>query len=542
MYEYLDTYLRLNNINEKDIREFNAQVISHPGYPSLLAVSDTLHFLGVDNQAFALPKEEIGNLPENFLAVLKNPDDGKVHMRLVKSNSAHTSYQLPGNNQSKSVNKLDRISLQNLWTGTVFLIDGPDEKRQNNFKLGHFTSWGITLILMIAVLFFSGVDVFGFGIVFSALTGVYIAYQIIHKLYNDNSGNFSGFCSAGVNTSCDQILQSKKWRILDYVNFSDLALYLFAGELFLFSIASIYGQLAQFYSILLLGLCLFGIPIMGLSVYFQKYVERKWCPLCLIVSGIVISQIVMLLLHFLVGNVNLQYDFSSVFLLAGTLICTLLIGCWKSIKEILAERQRLKKDLIKSSRIAKDFDLFKLSLVNEGKLSFPQDCIKVESQAKEIVTISFVTNPFCSFCKEVHESLMLLYQQYGKRIKFEFVLLGFNQIEDRYPVFEKMAGAYLKDGGDYFVQVYSDFLNDDFREWIQKYDSIKINRADVEAFLAENEAWAYHNSVNFTPQIAINGYALPKIYDHSSIKYFVPALIEEGSLLDVEKEKMPALI
>ncbi|AZI19738.1 hypothetical protein [Chryseobacterium taklimakanense] len=50
-----------------DEYEFNFQFHSHSNYPSALALSDTLNFLGVDNSAYELEKEYWNEIPTDFI-------------------------------------------------------------------------------------------------------------------------------------------------------------------------------------------------------------------------------------------------------------------------------------------------------------------------------------------------------------------------------------------------------------------------------------------------------------------------------------------
>jgi hypothetical protein len=38
---------------------------------------------------------------------------------------------------------------------------------------------------------------------------------------------------------------------------------------------------------LLLG----SIPVLLLSLYYQKFIEKKWCPICLVIASIVLLEI-----------------------------------------------------------------------------------------------------------------------------------------------------------------------------------------------------------------------------------------------------------
>lgn len=64
--ERLSNYLKLNT------QEFRFQFQSHPAYPSALAFSDTLNFLGVKNNAYELEKEFWEELPSEFITLYQN--------------------------------------------------------------------------------------------------------------------------------------------------------------------------------------------------------------------------------------------------------------------------------------------------------------------------------------------------------------------------------------------------------------------------------------------------------------------------------------
>jgi len=60
---------KLTDYLKIDHSEFLFQFQSHPDYPSALAFSDTLDFLGVKNDAYNLEKEFWEDLPEEFITI-----------------------------------------------------------------------------------------------------------------------------------------------------------------------------------------------------------------------------------------------------------------------------------------------------------------------------------------------------------------------------------------------------------------------------------------------------------------------------------------
>lgn len=55
-----------------DKEEFKFQFQSHSEYPSALAFSDTLNFMGVRNIPYALDKEYWQDLPNEFITIYQN--------------------------------------------------------------------------------------------------------------------------------------------------------------------------------------------------------------------------------------------------------------------------------------------------------------------------------------------------------------------------------------------------------------------------------------------------------------------------------------
>lgn len=69
-YNYLFQYLEKEGIFI-DKTEFLFQMQSHPDYPSLLSVADTLSFFGVVNGIIRVSFSDLENLPNRFVALLK---------------------------------------------------------------------------------------------------------------------------------------------------------------------------------------------------------------------------------------------------------------------------------------------------------------------------------------------------------------------------------------------------------------------------------------------------------------------------------------
>ena len=119
IFDKLINYLKL------DKQEFIFQFNSHPNYPSALAFSDTLNFLGVKNDAYQLDKEYWDELPEEFIAIVDNS------FSLVKKSGSNYSVY------SEKAKTLDKEELYKNSTDFVLLFEkteNAENKATFNFK------------------------------------------------------------------------------------------------------------------------------------------------------------------------------------------------------------------------------------------------------------------------------------------------------------------------------------------------------------------------------------------------------------------------
>src|SRR6185503_5135850 len=69
----------------------NQQLLSHPDYPSLLSITDTLNELNIESTAIQIEKEHLTELPIPFIAHL-NGNGGEF----VMVENRHPDKQIPG--------------------------------------------------------------------------------------------------------------------------------------------------------------------------------------------------------------------------------------------------------------------------------------------------------------------------------------------------------------------------------------------------------------------------------------------------------------
>ena len=115
----------LKDINHNSIIEkYNDLYQSHPNYPSLLAVSDSLSFLDIENISANVPFQHFDKLPDRFLTKLNHIDD---FILLTKYNN---QYKIENNSS-----KVETISIETInenWNGLVFIIGENENVSKKN--------------------------------------------------------------------------------------------------------------------------------------------------------------------------------------------------------------------------------------------------------------------------------------------------------------------------------------------------------------------------------------------------------------------------
>jgi len=111
----LDKLTKKLNVNTQ---EFKFQFQSHPNYPSALALSDTLNFLGIENSAYELEKEYWKEIPTDFITLYNQK------FALVKKESKLNKYSV-FSDQNLSINEEELLKNS---TNLVILLNNEDRE------------------------------------------------------------------------------------------------------------------------------------------------------------------------------------------------------------------------------------------------------------------------------------------------------------------------------------------------------------------------------------------------------------------------------
>ncbi|SQB45604.1 vitamin K epoxide reductase family protein [Chryseobacterium jejuense] len=317
IFDKLINYLKL------DKQEFIFQFNSHPNYPSALAFSDTLNFLGVKNDAYQLDKEYWDELPEEFIAIVDN-----AFSLVKKSGSNYSVY-------SEKAKTLGKEELYKNSSDFVLLF----EKAENVENKTAFNFKPILYAVFAVILIYSFIYQGPLEAIFNllSLAGVYISLELFNQKFGNTSAVIGSICGAAPATqtanSCDRIIKQDKTSILG-LKFSDFSLIYFTG-------LAILGLFLPATAYIVKGFTFVSILAIGYSLYVQAFVEKTFCRVCLLIISILVGQLVISAFFFQ----NLTFGVGA--LLLTVILWAMIFSAVMYFNTLLEQKEELQKTMLK---------------------------------------------------------------------------------------------------------------------------------------------------------------------------------------------------
>ncbi|EPR73028.1 Vitamin K epoxide reductase [Winogradskyella psychrotolerans RS-3] len=461
----------------------------------------------------------------------------KFFARLNKSNSDFLSYVQKKDDTviySNGVenNSIAKTDFEALWTDIVLLVENENivPKAKSKPKYNYIIPI-VTIALIIAVIVLTAPKKWFLLFYTLPILGLLFSTAALKDLIITKSELFNKFCNVTANTSCKTVVNSTEWKFFDTISFSDLGILFFSTQLvglFLMGLLNLYSA----YFSLQIVVLLFSVPVIIASLYYQKYIEKKWCPICLSIIGVVILEfIAVILIH---SNFGFNIGLLSILLFFATI--SLLTAVWLPLKKILKKVNDLKTVELKANRFKRNYNTFKLLLTSEDRYNLPETKL-VFGNKNANLKISIITSPYCGFCEEPHYLLKSLLDKYEQQLNISiFYNASLNNLILRDFAITitqlklKKGNAHYYEAMDYWYQV------KEHKKWLNKYQ-ININTSEGEILLDKQNSWFEENSLNFTPCLFINGYRYPKEYDIADLPFYIEELLDDKSLY-VKKYKI----
>src|SRR5690625_3344272 len=255
-------------------------IASHPNYPSLLSITDTLQRLGIHHKTARIKKKHLSNVEYPYLLW---PDEEGREPIIIKDQ------------RDLSINgEKDQISIKVSQQAVVLKAQPADtianeEHNQQRWQEFFFKLLSSVLVAAVAGLIFlstlsslTGVSAL---LLLTAFAGAVVGYLLIAKEVGINYELVEAFCRDGQKTNCDILLNSDAAQLFrKKITFSDATASYFLFQLLVVGFLLPLGEPSFLW--ILVGLSALTVPFIGYSLWYQALKAKTWCRLCLIVNGL----------------------------------------------------------------------------------------------------------------------------------------------------------------------------------------------------------------------------------------------------------------
>jgi uncharacterized membrane protein/RNA polymerase subunit RPABC4/transcription elongation factor Spt4 len=502
MINLIKKYLDRNHFsNQKE--EFENFYLSHSNYPSVYALTDSLTQLGIENLAVKIPKEQLQELPESFLAnydndlVLVTKKEDKIVIETDQNEKMHIA-------SPEFLNK---------WDGIIVVIE-PNETIEKiiinkNKKQGIY--FMLSMLLVTLSIAYHKFDIPYIAFLATGIIGFVISVFIVQEKLGLQNETLSKLCNLSLNTSCDSVIKSNKSNINKWLSFSDLPLLFFGVNLL--------ALLLHLASITIVGwLSLLSLPVILYSVWVQKMELKKWCVLCLAISFVITLQAFLFILMF---QLNLNLSFSKLFFYLFSMMSISTIWFWmKPIIETKINIEKSNTSLIKFKRNYEVFNFLSKEITNEKDFDALNGIHFGNPTAH--IKLTIIISPSCGYCHDAFKDSYELQKKYPEKV-FLNVLFNLNPENNNNPY--KVVVEQLLALNHFDIKKAQYALMDwhihktALEPWKQKWEIDLDIKSNQELYNQYN--WCLTNEFNYTPVKIVNTKLLPIEYEINEIKYFI---------------------
>lgn len=509
------------NVSQKQILK---KLREHPDYGTFLSVADTLLELDIKTEAlYCIDIEQISLFGGHLIVQIKNQDKEFFgYIFTIQDN--YVDWYSPINHRRE---RITASEFKSLYTGYLLAIESKsgsgvynakynekDSTIQNiidNFLLLSLPSYYI--VCLVAGGWLGNVNLINFTYSIILFAGCLIGALLLIHEYNEYNPITSHMCNKSKGHNCSAVLHSKGSRFLN-IPWSVLGTSYFLGLLMALLTSNFSQQVVVCSSFLHLA----SIVFLLYSLYYQRFIIKQWCPLCLYVLLIIVLLfVVSLISHSYMALELLSLDtFISI---GGALILSFVLTYLIFLYILQKKTNNFYKQELRHIKFSSPVFSALLSEEEEIPVSTEEFGIMIGKKDAKIQILK-VCSPFCGHCANaqiVIDRLMELNDDISLKIIFT-----------SNPNYE----GYEKTPIDTFLSLYyekKDVMKA-LRDWysLDNYDldSFKERYPVSEQRTERNRKNALKMSefcdimkIKGTPTIYINGHKLPSIYRIEDLQY-----------------------
>lgn len=542
----LATSYLLSSLKVQHTKSFLSKALSeHPTYPGLLSIADVIgiHY-DISSSPLKCRSEYILSEPEiktPFLAHIKSIKG--EHIFVVVTMFERNNVQL-FNPSTQLIETLSLEDFDSIYEGNILLAavntgskeKGYESNRKKELSKSITSKIALFLLPLLVLLnctfhLLQGTItsvIFPVSYTLFSLLGAGLCTLLVWYEIDQHNPALKQICQISKHTNCASVLKSKGAKILG-ISWSILGFSYFTGTLlFLLILGITHSETLQ-----LTGwLSTFSLPYVAFSIFYQWKRVKQWCPLCLLVQGVLTVQ--FLIAYF--GNFHsflALSDVSPFTYLAAISSFSFVFIASMLIVPALQKVKEGKRKATELQRLKLDSQIFESLLVKQKEISAPLNNMGISIGNKDATyKIIKVCNPYCGPCAQAHPVMEELAHS-NEELNIQIIFTATEQENDyrRHAVQHLLAVDSKQD-----KMLTKKALDDWYKSQVKDYspfaarypidESLELQRPKVK----EMREWCDSVQIAYTPTffICLNAkaekpsfYQLPNIYSINDLNYFL---------------------
>ena len=489
---------------------------SHPDYPSFKSICDTLNEWKIENYPLRYEVNQLEDLQSPYIVHFDR--GGGMIGFVTDTGKDQVTYYTSYNEKRKS----GRKEFLESCSGAVILLNPDERSGEKNYRtkiknelinksilpLALFAGL-IFIIYLFYNLFASGESTYSkviMPLVFTKIAGIVLSVLLILHEFEVHLSITDKLCHLSKATNCNTVLHDKASKVFGWFGWADVGFIYFTGS-FLFLLQSPPGEGLSLMAIL----AALSIPYPIYSIYYQGFVLKKWCPMCLGVQLILIIEFILLLPQLS----QLTFSFDSFARLALSLLVIAIVYTLF----ILFRRAQMAGEMhyYKYLGFKKNPDILRMLLTNQPHSEIPlSESSLIFGNRDASIRITAFLSLHCSHCARAFEKIRNMLNEN------EDILINLLLVTSDNKMLTTLYNNNRQGKEAESLKLLEQWFNAD------PYSRTKITEglcipedSDLSREVNEESTRLFKEyNVLGTPTFFINGYKLPAQYEIDDLRYF----------------------
>lgn len=490
------------------------QLLQHPFYPSIQAVTDYMTSLEIPCTVVRIDFEQLKDVLTEAESIVLLNDDGGDNLLWIKQIDKTTVTYTNGKSDS-----IDTFLSQ--WKGVTLLLNVEKAGEEDDFEYHNEMFKRILKLRFTMVIGFIGI-ILGYSIVrfgepdkiFSLIPkigGVIFSILLVAMELGYKIAATDKLCSISTGQGCEKVTHSRMSSITRNIKLADLGLIYFTTILFYQLSWNIF---------VLAGIALLCIPLIVVSILYQTFKLKVFCPLCLSVMCMLVLDI---LVYYFADLYKLslfkQIAFSDLIGLLG--VGLFISGGWFILKIQIQDRNSFENSKNQYFRLFRDPERIR-SLVQylpEEYIGHPDNEILLGDKNAHL-QITEVMNPYCSPCGDSMRKIAQLLNIYETGLQFQILFISKKSDQERCNQIIAHLLTYTQRHShkEIVTALLNWFKSMDYNEWSLQYPiNDPISEEEFNRYLDMGKRL----QISYTPTLFINEKRMKAEMGLKDLQYFI---------------------